>query len=122
MVRDFFSAALKSGLLVWLVVGCMPKADFTLDKPKDVIPEDTMIRVIKELMVLENHFQTTYPGSFASEGIRKTGDTLLQRYNLTFERFDRSFKYYASDQDRLGHLYTAVQDSLKKELIQLQNH
>lgn len=122
MVKGSCSLVLSLGLIFLVIFSsCSPKADLSFDKPKNLLPEDSMVLVLKELMVLENHVQSTYPGNFMQNGMGKTGDELLKKYHISFPRFTQSFRYYASDQDKMEQIYTTIQDSLKKELIQLQN-
>jgi hypothetical protein len=52
--------------------------------------------------------------------MRKSGDAILKKYNISFKRFDESVSYYGSRQDEMQSIYTEVQDSLNWKLNHLQ--
>lgn len=82
-------------------------------KPADLVPRDTMVMVLQELTVLESFITDRYPQVNKYQDLmRKSGDELLKKYNLTFKRFDSSIDYYGSRQDDMQSIYTEVQDSL----------
>lgn len=107
-------------ILLGLLVSCKTEIqDFP--KPKDVIPRDSMILVMKDLMVLENYIANTYPETNVSPKLMtKSGDSLLSTYHISPKRFERSFQYYGTQKREMIKMYSEIQDSLTWEMNQLQ--
>jgi hypothetical protein len=93
-----------------------------IDAPKNLIPRDSMVLILEDLMLLESHIQNRYPqvNQFKSS-LRKSGDTLLRKYDISFRRFEKSFDYYASYQDDMKAIYNQVLENMNKKLNELQS-
>ncbi len=81
--------------------------------PENLIPRDTMVLILQDMTVLESYITDKYPQvNIYQDLMRKSGDSLLGQYNISFERFNKSIDYYGSRQDEMQSIYTEVQDSL----------
>lgn len=82
-------------------------------EPKNLIPEDTMVLVLRDLTLIESHIQMKYEGvSVFKELMERSGDHVLSTHKVTSERFESSLDYYGSRQDKMQELYSRVLDSL----------
>jgi hypothetical protein len=91
------------------------------DPPKNLIPKDSMILVIEDLMLIEDHIQTRYPQiNQFKKSLEKSGDTLLKKYHISYIRFEKSFDYYTSFQNEMKSIYAQVLENMIKKLNKLQ--
>jgi hypothetical protein len=88
-----------------------------VDEPADLVARDTMIRVLKELAIMEGYMQNNFIQlSSNQQTIKNTGDAVLKKFNLNFERFERSLNFYCSNQEQMQSIYEEVLDSLQMDL------
>jgi len=88
--------------------------------PKDVIARDSMVVVLRELVVLEAHAETRYQRvQNYYKMMDATGKACLEKHHISPDRFSRSFDYYASHQEELQSIYTEVMDSINMEVNRL---
>jgi hypothetical protein len=107
-------------LLVGLsLTSCDPRIK-RLEKPKQLIPKDTMVMVLKDLMLVEEHVFKRYssPQEFHIT-MRKSGDWIMEQYHIDTTRFDAAMDYYGSRQDEMQGIYNQVLDSVNLELSRL---
>ncbi len=91
------------------------------EAPDDLIERDSMVVILRELVVLEAHVELRYQQVTNYYKIMSaSGKACLKRYNVSPERFDRSYDYYVSRQQELQSIYSEVLDSLNREVNQLQ--
>jgi hypothetical protein len=90
--------------------------------PDDLIPRDSMVGILRELVVIEGYMETRYRGirNYGSAMV-KSGDAVLKKNHVTRRRFERSYAYYVSQQDELQGIYTEVLDSLNVEVNRLRS-
>lgn len=89
-----------------------------ISKPKDLIPRDTMVMILKDMSLLESHIQAKYIHvSRFQETMKRSGKKLLDGYHVSHDRFDRSMDYYGSRQEEMQSIYTEILDSLNSEAI-----
>jgi hypothetical protein len=86
------------------------------EEPTDLIPRDSMVMLLKRVTLLEAHAQNSQLLPQQAQRLVKTScEDVLKEFHVNFERFDRSMNYYASHQEEMQSIYTAVLDSLTKE-------
>lgn len=86
------------------------------DKPKNLIPRDTMVMVLKDLTLIESHIQNRYKHvSLFKETMVLSGRKVLDKYHLSHERFEASMNYYGSRQEQMATIYTEILDSLNRD-------
>lgn len=91
-------------------------------KPDDLIPRDTMVSILTEMVKLESFVQAKYvqPAKY-HEVMIHSGDSLLKVFNVSKSQYERSFKYYASYQEEMIGMYEESLDRLNRELGELQS-
>jgi hypothetical protein len=96
------------------------KAEITKAKaPKDVIPHKEMVSLTKDLLLLESHIELSY-GQIATfyKILNTSSDHVFKKHKISRDRYNRSFEYYAADQDKLTEIYQEVLDSLNIQINQ----
>lgn len=90
------------------------------DPPDDLIGRDSMVTVLKDLVVLESYLQTNYQHvNRYYKVMTASGKICLKKYHITPDRFERSYNYYVSRQPELQGIYAEVLDSLNKEVTEM---
>lgn len=91
-----------------------------IEAPSNLIPKDSIIIVLEELMVIEQHIQSRFPTVNQFQEIAKnSGDTLFKKYNISFKRFDESMDYYGSRQEEMKSIYNTILENLNRKLNKL---
>lgn len=91
-----------------------------ISKPQNLIPKDSLAIVLEELMVVEQHIQSKYPSLNQFQEIaKKSGDTLLKKYNISFKRFDEAMDYYGSRQSEMKNIYDQILENMNRKLNKL---
>lgn len=89
--------------------------------PSDVIPKDSLSLILQEIMLVEYQVQSKYPlPQQFQDCVKKSGDTILSRYQVTYQRFDRSMTYYGSKQEEMQEIYDTVLERLSEKLNRMQ--
>ena len=97
------------------LLGCESKLKLP-PAPKDLIPRDSMVSLLKDMAVLESYMQNRYQNVNAFYKVMsESGKYYLNSKNISEERFERSFTHYVSRQNELQSMYSEVIDSLTKE-------
>lgn len=102
-----------------LLTGC--RGDIRLpDPPDDLIGRDSMVIVLRELVVIESVVQTRYQNINTFYRIMSaSGKKCLKKYRISPERFERSYDYYVTREKELQGIYAEVIDSLNREVSEL---
>lgn len=90
--------------------------------PYNLIPKQKMIQVMKELVKLESHIQSTYPSvAEYNKTMINSSQFLFKKMNITEEDFEVSMDYYGTHQKEMKEIYNEVLDELNSELGELQS-
>jgi len=93
----------------------------TASKPSDLIPRDTLVSVLCDMMIVESHVQIKYQSVVSYHKVmKKSGDQVLKKYRMNYDRFDRSMTYYGGRKIEMQSIYTEVMDSLNRISGQLE--
>jgi hypothetical protein len=94
--------------------------DYAVVEPESLVSRDTLIRILKELSLIESHVQDNYihVGAFGNL-MKKSGEEILRKYNVAPLRFEETMDYYGTHQDEMIAVYEQVLDSLNKEASRL---
>ena len=85
-------------------------------RPSDLIPRDTFVLILEELSLVESHVQDTYTHvGVYKDLMKKSGESILDKYHVDPNRFERTMDYYGTRQEELQSIYSQVLDSLNKE-------
>ena len=99
---------------IFLVSACSDSLVYN-HKPKNLIPRDSMVMVLKEMTLLEAHIQTKYMHvSRFKETMLLSGKKLLKNYRITSQRYEESMAYYGARQDEMQSIYSEILDSLNQ--------
>lgn len=115
-----YSKLLLCTLFIGLFSGCQdPKALKNYDA--SVVPFDSMTLLLAEVQLIESHrnrsFQQAGRDSLPLGTVKAMYDQVFSRYNISFERFDRSYKYYQEQHPFVfDSLYTGVNQRLNEML------
>jgi hypothetical protein len=108
-------------LSILLFISCSTELN-RLPKPENVVSEDTMVMVLKDLNLIEAHIKRKQPIIYYNaESFKKSGHLVLKKYNLDTLRFGESFNYYASHQKKIEKIYSDVIDLVNKEIVILKS-
>lgn len=84
-----------------------------VDKPEELLPEDTMVLLLKDMTVVESHIQMRYgQASVYKELMERSGKEILDKYSVSEQRYESSLEYYGSRQLEMQAIYSRVIDSL----------
>jgi hypothetical protein len=109
------------GIVVLLILSACKAEIKSIPKPDDVIPRDSLVIVLEDMMLLEGHVQSKYPQITQFHKVmRKSGDKLLAKYHMTYDRYSRSIDYYGSDQQEMQDIYNEVLESMNRKMNELQ--
>lgn len=104
---------------LFLFAACNPR-EIVIDKPKDLIPKDSLTSLLTDLVVLEAHIQSKYMQlNNYTEIMSKSGDSLLKKHGLTYDRFQSSMMYYGQLPHTMDTIYTNVIDTLTIRVVNL---
>lgn len=104
-----------------LLIGC--NAEVTRDSaPPNLIPEEKMILVMKDMVKLESLISQKYKNVTKYYNIMiKSGDSLLKTHNVTRQQYESSIGYYGTHQEQMMRMNAEVNDQLTKEKAQLRS-
>ncbi len=102
----------RLGLLsvIFLLVGCTSNTIF--EKPKDLIPRDSMVILIQEMMIASS---AKFVNNINLERDIQYMAFIYEKYKIDSARFNRSNTYYISTIDEYIKLFQEVKDSLEKK-------
>ena len=106
---------LKLLLLILIVAACSPQIKRP-SPPKDLIPREQMVNLMQDLILMESHLELSYGQINKFYKILNTSsDYILEKHHISRDRYDRSFTYYASNQEEMSSLYQKILDNLNIE-------
>lgn len=106
--------------LCFLLFACT-NSSISTPVPKDIIPVDTMIMVMSDLALMESVIQKDFPHLVRqTEIVKNSGDTILKKYSLDFERYKSSLEYYTFYSDTMVYIYNHMSDRMTTQLNDLQ--
>lgn len=88
--------------------------------PADVMDEPTMTAFLKEAYLLEGFYaiETSFRYETMTPEIVASYDSLLAKYGITREDFERSVEYYMHHTDKYVDIHNAVIAQLDEEIRQ----
>lgn len=108
------------GFILFFLASCSEGIEYP-DPPKDLIPREKMIQVLKEMAELESYIQETYPGvNRFHKTMVSSVDSLFETHGVSHEQFESSIDYYASHQHDMAKMYDEAIQELSRELGELQ--
>lgn len=93
------------------------------EKPENLIPEEKMIDVMTDMLILEGHIQNTYSSvNRYYKVMTASGRDYLKSQGITQKQYEDSFLYYNSTQQDYNKMLDKVMERLQKESIELQKN
>ena len=88
-----------------------------IPEPKNLIPKEKMVTVMKEMMILEAHIQSNY-GQVSTyyKVMGRSGDSLLSSHQLNRKTYEASMDYWGSRQDEMQKIYDEALEQMNEEL------
>lgn len=100
--------------ILLIITGCRDEVNSS-SAPKDLIPRDTIVQVLCEMMLIESHVKMKYQSvSRYHRLMKKSGDKVLDKFHLKHDRYDRSMSYYGGNKTEMQSIYAEVLDSLNR--------
>lgn len=96
--------------VIFLLVSCTSNTIF--EKPKDLIPRDSMVNLIQEMMIASS---AKFVNNINSERDIQYMAFIYEKYKIDSARFNRSNTYYISTIDEYVKLFQEIKDSLEKK-------
>jgi hypothetical protein len=85
-------------------------------QPKDLVPRDTTVMILKEISLVESYVQNKYSHvAVFKELMKNSGNEILKKFHVSRVRFENSIDFYASQQELMRSIYSEVLDSLNVE-------
>ena len=92
------------------------------EAPKNLLSKEKMIEIMKELVELESHIQSTYPSvAEYNKTMINSSELLFKKLSVKEEDFEASMDYYGTHQEQMKEIYNEVLDQLNSELGELQS-
>lgn len=107
--------------LIYLLFGLLflsSCAEELIEKPDNLIPEDKMVAIIKEMAVV-NASKSTNLGKLRENGIDPT-NYVFTKFEIDSAQFVDSDRYYASKPLRYENMYKKVESDLEEQRLKLE--
>jgi len=101
-----------------LLLGCFSCTESMngYQQPKDLVPRDTTVMILKEISLVESYVQNKYSHvAVFKELMKNSGNEILMKFHVSRVRFENSIDFYASQQELMRSIYSEVLDSLNVE-------
>lgn len=102
--------------LLFLLIGLLFSCYGGIQKPqppKDLIPMDQITEIVKDLVLIEGHITIAYKQIQQYHKIMSaSSEAVFKKHKVSKDRYERSFAYYAADQDALTLIYSRILDEL----------
>ncbi|WP_291964190.1 DUF4296 domain-containing protein [Maribacter sp.] len=98
-----------------LVTSC---AEELIEKPDNLIPEDKMVLIIKEMAIV-NAAKATNLGKLRENGVEPTS-FIFEKFEIDSAQYVDSDRYYASKPLRYENMYKKVESDLEEQRLKLE--
>lgn len=105
-----------------LFVACenIATKSITVEKPKALVPEDTMVQMLTQMQYIEASIQRRVLEYHKdSLLIYAHYNNVFNNYNVSKERFTNSLRYYQHTEGKVTELYDAVIEEISKKQAEL---
>jgi len=102
-------------VVLLLVSSC---AEELIEKPDNLIPEDKMVLIIKEMAIV-NAAKATNLSKLRENGVEPTS-FIFAKFEIDSAQFVDSDRYYASKPLRYENMYKKVESDLEEQRLQLE--
>lgn len=95
---------------VFLFVLMLCACSSPINKPKNLVPEDTMAEIIAELALSDQMSFLNASGNMQTQTL-----FLFNKYGITSKQFSDSYKYYLADPGSLEKIFDEAQENIKEK-------
>ena len=101
-------------ILVIALIGCKGETEI----PEDVLPKETMVRLLIDIHMLEERLDyiNSIPPDSARKLYRAYEYEIFKKYDIDTAAYQRSYKFYAYEMNHMNDIYEVVVDSLNVRL------
>lgn len=105
--RNRNTLALILILLAGGIIGCTHKLEVEEQPPEDLIPRDTMVSIFVDLRLMDAvlNFEQLRGSRHVDDKKYYLYLSVMDKYCITREQFERSFSYYQEDLDQIDQIY-----------------
>ncbi|WP_300023690.1 DUF4296 domain-containing protein [uncultured Maribacter sp.] len=100
---------------LFLLTSC---AEELIEKPDNLIPEDKMVLIIKEMAIV-NAAKATNLGKLRENGVEPTS-FIFEKFEIDSAQYVDSDRYYASKPLRYENMYKKVESDLEEQRLKLE--
>ncbi len=103
-------------LIVLFLSACTNKIDEHVEKPADLIPKDQMVDIIVDLRLMDAILALKQREKEQDIDDSKyfLNNSIMEKYGITHDRFERSLQYYQHDLKELDELNEQALTKLSK--------
>lgn len=107
------------GFFLWVMVlflsNCKPK-EISVDEPDHLIPEDTMVMILREIHLAEARVNKLNVSATDSTRLifEVAEKKIYQKYHIDTTAYRQNYRYYVTDPERFGELYKKVVKDLEE--------
>ena len=101
-------------LMVIITFSC---GQSTVNKPDNLIDDDTMIEIFYDLALVDATRNTVYENGVSTF---EANDYILKKYKIDSLQFVKSNKYWAADVSKYKRMFKTVKDKLSDKKIELE--
>lgn len=96
--------------------GCTQKVETVVNTPENLIQQDQMVDIVVDLLILDAILVKKQKKKSKDLDFSKyyLHNSILEKYNITREEFDASFKYYAHNLKVMDAIYAEAITKLTK--------
>lgn len=88
-----------------------------VDKPDNLIDDDTMIEIFYDLAILDAAKNSSYENGISTF---QANDFIFKKYEIDSVQFAKSNKYWASDVAKYKRMYKIVKEKLEEKKVDLE--
>lgn len=101
---------------------CTQKVEKEAKAPPDLIPRDTLVNIFVDLRLMDAvvNFEQKRGNRDVNDINYYLHNSILEKYGITREQFERSFSYYQTDLDVLDGIYADAITQLSKLKSQME--
>jgi hypothetical protein len=119
-IIKFLFQALSVLCVTSSIQSCSTKSEFSENKPKNLIEEEKMKKIMSKMMLLETAIQIKYPDAITSKKtIQISGIKLLKSFDEDSLSYRQSFDYYASNKEQMQEMYNEILEEYNISLSKL---
>lgn len=111
--------AILSFVILHICFSCSSEIN-RIEKPDNLIPEEKMVLILKDISILEAHIKMKYPiTSQNHKTMIKSVNLIFKRHDIDSVRFNDAMDYYGSHQEILQSINSRVLESVNRELTEI---